>query len=462
MARTERSPMPTQDAAARVGNWDEVALGYAPEQAQAEAQRCLQCKNPLCVAGCPVGVRIPEFIAALKSGDVAGAGRIIGATNALPGVCGRVCPQEEQCEKACVLGRKQQPVAIGNLERYVADANAQDAAPDASTKPNGGKRVAIVGSGPAGLSCAGSLAALGYAVTVYEALHAPGGVLMYGIPEFRLPKALVKRETAALARAGVTFVLNAVIGRTLSLDALLADYDAVFLGSGAGLPSFLGIPGENLVGVLSANEYLTRINLMGAWKPGARTPVPRAKRAVVIGGGNVAMDAARCARRMGADVTLVYRRSMEELPARREEVHHAQEEGIGFALLSNPTEILGDKGRVTALRCQRMELGQPDASGRRSPHPIADSAFDLACDIVIVAIGTTPNPLLPQTTPDLQTNRRGCIVVTDEGRTAKAGVWAGGDAVTGAATVILAMGAGRSAAQDIHRALSGEACASNE
>ncbi len=458
MRKIDRVPMPVQDAAARSANFTEVALGYGEAEARLEAQRCLQCKKPKCVEGCPVGVQIPEFIKAVVMGQDDRAIDIIAKTNALPGVCGRVCPQEEQCEKVCVLAAKGKSVAIGNLERYAADGRMRrgDAAPPPA--PRIGKRAAVVGAGPAGRTCAGSLAALGWEVTVYEAFHAPGGVLIYGIPEFRLPKALVRAEVAALEAAGVRFEFNVVVGRTLSVEELLAHNDAVFLGTGAGLPSFMGIPGEDLGGVFSANEYLTRINLMGAFREEAHTPIKRAARVCVVGGGNVAMDAARCAKRLGAEVTVVYRRTMAEMPARRDEVHHAQEEGVRFELLKSPVAIQGADGWTSGLTCVRMELGAPDASGRRRPVAVEGSEETIPCDAVIMAIGTTPNPLIAQTTPGLETNKWGCIVVRGEDMdTMKDGVWAGGDAVTGAATVILAMGAGRSAARSIH-----ERCAAIE
>lgn len=447
----ERVAMPEQQPQVRAHNFDEVNLGYSEQDALLEASRCLHCKNPRCVNGCPVGVRIPDFIAKVKQQDYEGAYQVIHSTSSLPAVCGRVCPQENQCEKQCVLGIKARSVAIGNLERFVADwhmAGKHDAQRPASN----GHKVAIVGAGPSGLTCAGDLRQRGYDVTVFEALHAPGGVLMYGIPEFRLPKDLVRREVASLEEMGVELRLNQVIGRTHTVDELFeAGYEAVFIGSGAGLPNFMRVPGEDLNGVYSANEYLTRINLMKAYKEGAHTPIMRAKRAAVIGGGNVAMDAARCAKRLGAEhVYIVYRRGEAEMPARLEELHHAKEEGIELHVLCNPTKILDDgNGRVGAMECVRMELGEPDASGRRRPVAIEGSEFQLAVDTVIMALGTSPNPLIRSTTPGLETNKKGCLVVNEDNMTTRDGVYAGGDAVTGAATVILAMGAGKKAAAAI-------------
>ena len=444
-------PMPEQDPNVRNKNFEEVALGYTPEMAIEEATRCLNCKNKPCVSGCPVQVKIPEFIALVAEGKFIEAAAKIKETSALPAVCGRVCPQESQCEAKCVRGIKGEPVAIGRLERFVADyARLNDTSTPAKPESNGHK-VAVVGAGPAGLTCAGDLARKGYEVTVFEVLHTAGGVLMYGIPEFRLPKAIVQKEIDSLKAMGVEFVLNFVVGRSETIDDLFADgYEAIFVGSGAGLPSFIRVPGENYNGVYSANEYLTRINLMKAYKEDSTTPILRAKKVAVVGGGNVAMDAARCAKRMGAEeVYIVYRRGEAELPARKEEIHHAKEEGIIFKLLTAPLEIIGDPDTylVKGMRCQQMELGEPDASGRRSPVPVEGSEFVIELDAVIAAIGTSPNPLIRSTTPGLDTNRKGCIVADDEtGLTSKEGVFAGGDAVTGAATVILAMGAGKRAA----------------
>ena len=448
----ERNTMPLQPPEERRTNFNEVALGYSYETAIDEAQRCLNCKNKPCVEGCPVHIEIPDFISKLAAGDLAASFESIHQHSALPAVCGRVCPQESQCEKNCVRGIKGQPVAIGRLERFVADwHNAQPEEP--AVKPvSTGHRVAVVGAGPAGLTCAGDLARCGHSVTIFESLHLAGGVLSYGIPEFRLPKAIVAKEVDGLRALGVEIRTNQVVGRICSVDELLAaGYEAVFVSTGAGLPNFMGIPGEMLLGVYSANEYLTRINLMKAYRKDAQTPLSTAGRVAVVGGGNVAMDAARCALRMGAqEVSIVYRRSMEEMPARKEEVEHAEEEGIVFRTLMNPVEILGDEtAHVRALRCVKMQLGEPDASGRRRPVPVAGSEFDLPVDTVIMAIGTSPNPLIKKTTPDLETNRRGCFVVDDYMHTSKDAVWAGGDAVTGAATVISAMGAGKTAAAAI-------------
>ena len=446
-----KCPMPEQDPNVRNKNFEEVALGYTAEMALEEAQRCLNCKNKPCVSGCPVGVKIPEFIALVAEGKFLEAAAKIKETSSLPAVCGRVCPQESQCECKCVRGIKGEPVAIGRLERFVADyAMQHEQSKVARPQPNGHK-CAIVGAGPAGLTCAGDLARMGYEVTVFEALHTAGGVLMYGIPEFRLPKAIVQKEIDTLKELGVEFVLNFVVGRSETIDDLFADgYEAIFVGSGAGLPTFMRVPGENYNGVYSANEYLTRVNLMKAYKENADTPILRAKKVAVVGGGNVAMDAARCAKRMGADeVYVVYRRGEAEMPARLEEIHHAKEEGIVFKFLTAPLEVIGnpDTYMVEGLKCQQMELGEPDASGRRRPVPVEGSEFTLDLDAVIVAIGTSPNPLIRSTTPGLETNKRGCIVADDEhGITSKDGVFAGGDAVTGAATVILAMGAGKRAA----------------
>ena len=450
----ENTPMPEQNPRVRAANFDEVATGYTAEMALNEAQRCLHCKNHPCVSGCPVNVQIPDFIARIAQGDFEGAYQTIRATNSLPAVCGRVCPQESQCESKCVRGIKGEPVAIGRLERFAADAHMQGETECAVKPQPNGHKVAVVGSGPAGLTCAGDLARLGYAVTVFEAFHTAGGVLMYGIPEFRLPKAIVQREIETLREIGVDIETNMVIGKVLSVDELFEQgFEAVFIGSGAGLPSFLGIPGEDLLGVLSANEFLTRINLMKAYKEEYDTPIKRARRVAVVGGGNVAMDAARCAKRLGAEkVTIVYRRGESEMPARLEEIHHAKEEGVEFRFLTAPVRVLGDEeGRVTALECVNMELGEPDASGRRRPVEVPESNHALEADMVIAAIGNTPNPLIRATTAGLEANRRGCLVVDEETmRTTREGVYAGGDIVTGAATVILAMGAGKHAARSIH------------
>ncbi|MDE6624671.1 MAG: NADPH-dependent glutamate synthase [Alistipes sp.] len=443
-----------QEPAIRATNFEEVCHGYDLAEATLEASRCLNCKNPRCVAACPVGIRIPEFIEALGRGDLPAAAGVIARDSSLPSVCGRVCPQETQCEGSCILGIKGEPVAIGKLERFVGDWQLENEPEVPQIAPNGHK-VAVVGSGPAGLACASDLAKMGYAVKVFEALHKIGGVLVYGIPEFRLPKErIVAREIAAVERLGVEFETDVIVGRTVTVDSLLDEegYDAVFIGSGAGLPRFMGIPGENLNGVVSANEFLTRANLMHAYDETYDTPIYVGQRVVVVGGGNVAMDAVRTARRLGAEATIVYRRSEKELPARAEEVHHAKQEGIDFRMLTNPVEVLGDeRGWVRGIRCVEMELGEPDASGRRSPVVKAGSEFEVACDVVIMALGTSPNPLLAATTEGLATDRRGCITADDEGTTSRPGVFAGGDAVTGAATVILAMGAGRSAAKAIDR-----------
>ncbi len=453
----EKQKMPELAPDIRNKNFEEVALGYPAEQAVAEAERCLQCKNKPCVGGCPVQIDIPAFIAKIKERDFEGAYQIISASSALPAVCGRVCPQETQCEGKCVRGIKGEPVAIGRLERFAADWHMANAKSLPQKPASNGKRVAIVGSGPAGLTCAGDLARKGYEVTVFEALHIPGGVLVYGIPEFRLPKAIVAREIEGLKAMGVKVETNMVIGRILSVDELFErGFDAVFIGSGAGLPRFMGIPGENLKGVLSANEFLTRVNLMKAYLPDSETPVPRGKRVAVVGGGNVAMDAARCAKRLGAEeVYIVYRRSMDEIPARAEEIHHAIEEGIIFKTLTNPVEILGDEHQnAVGLTCVEMTLGEPDESGRRRPVVKEGSEHTLPMDTVIMAIGTSPNPLIRSTTPGLETNKWGCIVTEEEsGKTSREGVYAGGDAVTGAATVILAMGAGKQAAKAIDEQL---------
>ncbi|MBQ2419001.1 MAG: NADPH-dependent glutamate synthase [Alistipes sp.] len=451
-----RVPVREQDPALRATNFDEVCLGYSLEEATLEASRCLNCKNPRCVTACPVGIQIPHFIEALKGGDVKSAADIIAQDSSLPSICGRVCPQESQCEGSCILGIKGESVAIGKLERFVGDWRLNNPQQVALPQSNG-KRVAIVGSGPAGLACASDLAKLGYQVTVFEALHEVGGVLVYGIPVFRLPKkGFVEKEVESVKRLGVKFETDVIVGRTVTIDSLMDEegFDAVFVGSGAGLPRFMGIEGENLNGVLSANEFLTRANLMRAYDDEYDTPIYVGQRVVVVGGGNVAMDAVRTAKRLGAEATIVYRRSEAELPARVEEVHHAKEEGIEFRMLTNPTRVIGDeKGWVTGLNCVRMELGEPDASGRRSPIEVAGSDFEIACDVVIMALGTSPNPLIASTTANLETSRRGCIVADEFGRTSRKGVFAGGDTVTGAATVILAMGAGRKAAAAIDKYL---------
>ena len=447
-----RVPVREQDPAVRATNFAEVCLGYNLEEATLEASRCLNCKNPRCVSACPVGIQIPNFIEALKGGDVKGAAEVIAKDSSLPSICGRVCPQESQCEGSCILGIKGESVAIGKLERFVGDWRLNN--PQSVELPaKNGRKVAVVGSGPAGLACASDLAKLGYEVTVFEALHEIGGVLVYGIPEFRLPKkGVVAKEIESVRSLGVKFETDVIVGRTVTIDSLMDEegFDAVFIGSGAGLPRFMGIEGENLNGVLSANEFLTRANLMRAYDEEYDTPIYVGKRVVVVGGGNVAMDAVRTAKRLGAEATIVYRRSEAELPARVEEVHHAKEEGIEFRMLTNPTRVIGDeKGWVTAINCLKMELGEPDASGRRSPVEVAGSDFEIACDVVIMALGTSPNPLIAATTENLETTRRGCIVADEVGCTSRPGVFAGGDAVTGAATVILAMGAGRKAAAAI-------------
>ncbi|MBQ3110846.1 MAG: NADPH-dependent glutamate synthase [Clostridia bacterium] len=456
--RLTKNPMPSQDANVRNKNFLEVALGYTEEMAIDEAQRCLNCKNKPCVEGCPVKINIPEFIAHVAKGDFAAAYEVIAKSSSLPAVCGRVCPQEVQCESKCVRGIKGEAVAIGRLERFVADwHNAQENVVINKPESNGHK-VAIIGSGPSGLTCAGDLAKKGYEVTVFEALHVAGGVLVYGIPEFRLPKSIVQKEIETLKALGVKIETNMVIGKVLSIDELMAEYgfEAVFIGSGAGLPRFMNIPGENLNGVFSANEFLTRINLMKAYKEDSATPVYRAKKVCVVGGGNVAMDAARCAKRLGSDVTIVYRRTEAELPARREEVEHAAEEGINFKMLTNPVEILGDEqGWVKGMYCQEMELGEPDEKGRRKPVPKEGAMCTVECDAVIMSIGTSPNPLIKSTTEGLMVNSRGGIIVNEDGLTSRNAVYAGGDAVTGAATVILAMGAGKTAASAIDEKLQG-------
>lgn len=459
MDKMKKTPIKEQEPKVRATNFDEVCLGYNVEEAMQEASRCLNCKNPQCVTQCPVAIDIPGFIKCVKEGDFEQAARIIAKTSALPAVCGRVCPQEIQCEGKCIVGIKGEAVSIGKLERFVADWSRENNINLAEAKPKNGKKVAVIGSGPAGLTCAGDLAKLGYDVTIFEALHEPGGVLVYGIPEFRLPKdKVVKPEIENVKKLGVKIETNVVIGKTVTVDELIQDekFDAVFIGSGAGLPKFMGIPGENLNGVFSANEFLTRNNLMKAYKPEYDTPIKVGKKVAVVGGGNVAMDAARTALRLGAEVYIVYRRSEEELPARAEEVHHAKEEGIVFKLLTNPVEIIGDeKGWVTGMKCIKMELGEPDESGRRKPVEIPGSEFVLDVDTVIMSLGTSPNPLISSTTKGLETNKRRCLVADEEtGLTTKEKVYAGGDAVTGAATVILAMGAGKKAARAIDEYLS--------
>lgn len=445
-------PMPEQEPQIRARNFKEVTLGYTKEMAMEEAQRCLNCKNKPCVSGCPVGVRIPEFVAEIAQGNFENAYDIIKTTNGLPAVCGRVCPQENQCEGKCVRGIKGEPVGIGRLERFAADYMLSQTPKSVDIPKSNGHKVAVVGAGPSGLTCAGDLARLGYKVTVFEAFHTAGGVLMYGIPEFRLPKAIVQKEVDALKLLGVEIMTNMVIGKVLSIDELMEmGYEAVFVGSGAGLPRFMGIEGEALIGVCSANEYLTRINLMKGYLDEYDTPVIKSKAVAVVGGGNVAMDAARSAMRMGAEkVYIVYRRSEAEMPARLEEVHHAKEEGIEFLTLNNPVKIIPDEnGRVKAMECIKMELGEPDESGRRSPIAVEGSNYELPVDTVVMSIGTSPNPLIRTTTHGLEANKRGCLVVNEDMLTTREGVYAGGDAVTGAATVILAMGAGKTAAKSI-------------
>lgn len=456
----KKVPVREQEPDVRAKNFDEVCLGYNEEEAKEEASRCLNCKNAQCMKGCPVAIHIPEFINEVKQGNFAEAYKVIGKSSALPAVCGRVCPQESQCEGKCIRGFKGEPVSIGKLERFVADwARENNVEPEAPAAPNG-KRVAVIGSGPSGLTCAGDLAKLGYDVTIFEALHEAGGVLVYGIPEFRLPKqTVVKAEIENVKKLGVKIETNVVVGKSVTIDELLNEegFDAVFIGSGAGLPKFMGIPGENANGVFSANEYLTRSNLMKAFSDDYDTPIAAGHKVAVVGGGNVAMDAARTALRLGAEVHIVYRRSEEELPARVEEVHHAKQEGIIFDLLTNPVEILvDDNGHVKGMRCIRMELGEPDASGRRRPVEIPGSEFELELDTVIMSLGTSPNPLISSTTEGLEINKRRCIVADENGLTTKKAVYAGGDAVTGAATVILAMGAGKAAAKGIDEYLSGK------
>ena len=454
----EKNPMPSQDPEIRKRNFEEVALGYSEETAVNEAMRCLECKNPKCVSGCPVGINIPGFIKKIKEKDYDGAYDVISESSLLPAICGRVCPQESQCEKYCVRGVKGDPVGIGRLERFAADLRMSKNVPVSKPENKNGKRIAVVGSGPAGLSCAGVLAKKGYDVTIFEALHVAGGVLMYGIPQFRLPKEIVQREISNLKELGVDIETNHIIGKTYTIDDLKSDgYDAIFIGSGAGLPRFMNIPGENLMGVYSANEFLTRINLMKAYKDDSHTPVMKAKNVAVVGGGNVAMDAARSAMRLGAEnVYIIYRRSEAELPARAEEVEHAKEEGIIFKTLNNPVEILGDEnGFVKGVKCIEMELGEPDESGRRRPVAKPGSEHVLDMDCVVMSIGTTPNPLIASTTKGLEVNKRGCIVVDEDTcHTSRDTVYAGGDAVSGAATVILAMGAGKKAAESIDKLLS--------
>ena len=457
----KKTPVREQDPKVRATNFEEVCLGYNKEEAMEEASRCINCKNAQCVKGCPVAINIPGFIEKIKNDDMEGAYQVISESSALPAVCGRVCPQESQCEGKCIRGIKGEPVSIGKLERFAADWARENGIKPEGAKEKLGKKVAVIGSGPAGLTCAGDLAKLGYDVTIFEALHEAGGVLVYGIPEFRLPKEkVVKKEIENVKSLGVKIETDVVIGKSVTIDELLEEegFDAVFIGSGAGLPKFMGIPGEQANGVFSANEYLTRSNLMKAFDENSNTPIMRGKKTAVVGGGNVAMDAARTALRLGSEVHIVYRRSEEELPARVEEVHHAKEEGIIFDLLTNPVEILVDEnGWVNGIKCIKMQLGEPDESGRRRPVEIRGSEFVIEVDTVIMSLGTSPNPLISSTTKGLEVNRRKCIVASDEtGATSKLAVYAGGDAVTGAATVILAMGAGKTAAQGIHEYLSGE------
>jgi len=450
MDKKNRIELPLREAKVRNKDFNEVAIGYSDQQAKEEADRCLNCKNAACVQGCPVGVPIPSFISAIKEGDIQKAYKLIKSTNSLPAVCGRVCPQEEQCEKNCIRNKIDMPVAIGTLERYVADTALNFGFSDSEEIVKNGKKVAIIGSGPSGITCAGDLAKAGFEVTIFEAFHKAGGVLIYGIPEFRLPKDLVKKELDNLIALGVNICLDTVVGKTIMLSDLIEDYDAVFIGTGAGLPAFQGIEGENLNGVFSANEYLTRVNLMGAYKKDSTTPIMVEKKVVVVGAGNVAMDAARTALRIGAkEVSILYRRSRAEMPARAEEIKHAEEEGIIFRLLTNPIKIVGEKS-VNKIICQQMVLGEPDASGRRRPVAVEGSDFDLECDQVIMALGTSPNPLLKSSCKDLAVGKKGTIIINDEtGETSIEGVYAGGDAVTGSATVILAMGAGKKAAKSI-------------
>lgn len=459
MSVLEKVPVREQEPKVRAANFEEVCYGYNQEEAVLEAARCINCKNAKCISGCPVGINIPGFIQEVKKGNMEAAYQVIADASALPAVCGRVCPQESQCEGKCIRGIKGDAVSIGKLERFVADWAMEHGVSAAATAEKKGKKVAVIGAGPAGLTCAGDLAKMGYDVTIFEALHQPGGVLLYGIPEFRLPKdKIVKREIENVKKLGVKIECNVVVGRSVTIDQLLSEegFEAVFIGSGAGLPKFMGIPGESANGVFSANEYLTRNNLMKAFRDDYDTPIVKGKKVAVIGGGNVAMDAARTALRLGAETHIVYRRSEAELPARLEEIHHAKEEGIIFDLLTNPTEILTDeKGNVTGMTCVKMELGEPDASGRRRPQVIPGSEFTMELDTVIMALGTSPNPLISSTTEGLEVNKWNCIVAEEEnGKTSKEGVYAGGDAVTGAATVILAMGAGKAAAKGIDEYLS--------
>ena len=454
-----RVPVREQDPKVRATNFEEVCYGYNAEEAQLEASRCLNCKNPRCVGACPVSVKIPTFVSLVAEGKFADAASVIAEDSSLPAICGRVCPQETQCEGSCILGIKGESVAIGKLERFVADWSRENGGVKPVVAPANGHKVAVIGSGPAGLACASDLAKLGYDVTIFEALHRAGGVLEYGIPEFRLPKdKVVAAEIAAVKALGVKIETNVIAGRTVTIDSLLDEegFAAVFVGSGAGLPRFMNIPGEHFNGVFSANEFLTRNNLMKAYRSDYDTPIRAGKKAVVVGGGNVAMDAARTALRLGAETTIVYRRTENELPARKEEVHHAKEEGIQFAMLTNPVEVIGDEnGWVKAVKCIRMELGEPDESGRRSPIEVPGSEFEIETDTVIMSLGTSPNPLIAKTTAGLETTRRGCLVADEDGATTRKGVFAGGDAVTGAATVILAMGAGRKAAAAIHKYIQG-------
>ena len=454
---SKKTPIPEQDPLARRSNFDEVALGYTPELAMQEAKRCLQCKEAPCIAGCPVNVQIPRFIKAIREGDFTGAIDIVKENNVLPAVCGRVCPQENQCEKLCTLAKKFEPVGIGRLERFAADQEMRNGGAKAPVaEQQSGRRVAVIGGGPSGLTCAYDLARRGHSVTIFEALHEPGGVLVYGIPEFRLPKKIVAHEIEILRRMGVDIRTNAVVGKLLSIDEILEEFDACFIGTGAGLPRFMGIEGESLNGVYSSNEFLTRTNLMRAYRfPEYDTPVKRGNRVAVVGGGNVAMDAARTALRLGAnEVVMIYRRSLTELPARKEEVHHAQEEGIRFELCTNPVRIIGEQGAMTAIECVRMDLCELDASGRRSPKPVAGSEFRIPADIVIIAVGTGANPLISQSTRNLAVNKRKYLITDEEtGLTSRDGVYAGGDIVTGSATVISAMGAGRKAARAMHEYL---------